>query len=168
MTGETPIPGKKGCFPFLFLFALAAGGAILFGLGFRQYQNARVSKSWPIVPGVVVVSELYEYDSDDTTVYDADVRYQYTVNDFSYTGDKVMFGGVGSSNPTSAIEIVNRYPVGQAVEVYYDPADPGTAVLEKGVHESVWLPIGIGAGVTLLSLVMALTLTSPKVRWNQG
>ena len=55
-----------------------------------------------------------------------------------------------------AKRIVKPYPVGKAVDVYYDPLDPANSVLLKGsVGGPPWSYI-IGAGIGGLGIAMAL------------
>jgi len=74
--------------------------------------------------------------------------------DRQYSADMVSFGQYGSSSRSHAEEIVNRYPTGRTVAVYYDPSDPGTAVLEPGVTWSSYMILGIGLSFVLISLAV--------------
>jgi hypothetical protein len=71
-------------------------------------------------------------------------------------GGRVRFGdGWNSSNVTAARRVVARYPVGQAVQVYYNPANPEEATLEAGSSGDAWISIafgGIFAAVGVLAL----------------
>lgn len=134
------------------LIFVAAGLAMLY-FAYQQYQDSKASETWPVASGTVVSSEVTRYrNSDRQTFYAADVAYEYTVNDVSYTGDKVAFSEVNTSKPDSAQKIVDRYPVGQQVEVHYDPADPGKAVLETEVGIGVWIQLGGGIFFVLIGL----------------
>jgi hypothetical protein len=58
------------------------------------------------------------------------VVYSYEVNGRGYRGDRVVLGmKVSASVPVSAKQLAAKYPVGSAVDVYYDPDSPGDAVL---------------------------------------
>ncbi len=122
--------------------------------GWRILQNARVSASWPTTSGQIAYSEVRIDRDEDGTTYHADVTFDYVVDDRRYSADTVNFGEYGSSNRRHAEEIVAQYSVGQAVTVYYNPAEPETAVLEPGVTWSSYLVLGIGLIFACVSFIM--------------
>lgn len=160
--------GWKGCLPFIFVLLFTGGGLATLYFGYQSYQNSKASETWPVVWGTIVTSEVSDYDSDGTTMYEARVVYEYTVNDSKIMSDKVSFGEVNTSNYRPAREIVDRYPEGQQVKVYYNPENPDKAVLEPGVKSGVWLPLGIGGAFTLvgLGMGMAFGLAILTGRWR--
>ena len=75
------------------------------------------------------------YDqSSDSSTYHAEILYSFTVDGEPRSGNRIAFGDYGSSNPSHAQEIVNRYPVGKAVRVSYLPGQPDVCLLEPGLH----------------------------------
>ncbi len=56
---------------------------------------------------------------------------------------------------SKAQKVLNRYPRGKEVEVFYDPENPQSSVLIKGIGLS-WLAVGLGAAMFLLGLVMLI------------
>jgi hypothetical protein len=157
---------RFGCgWLILTLIFMAAGLATLY-FGYQRYQESKASETWPVASGTVVSSEVTRYRDGDDILYRADVAYEYVVNETNYTGDKIALSemNVNTSRPESAQKIADRYPVGQQVEVHYDPADPGKAVLETGVKIGVWMQLGggilfvlIGLGVGLAAVVSSVT-----------
>jgi hypothetical protein len=143
----------------LTLIFMAAGLATLY-FGYQRYQESKASETWPVASGTVVSSEVTRYRDGDDILYRADVAYEYVVNETNYTGDKIALSemNVNKSRPESAQKIADRYPVGQQVEVHYDPADPGKAVLETGVKIGVWGLLGVGAFFLLLGLSATLVV----------
>ncbi len=135
------LPSWLQLLPLLFVIT----GAVILFFGVRQMQRASASQTWPSVPGVVTVAELGKQignDENDSTSYRADISYDYVVDDASYINGAIQFGQVSSSDPSVARAILKRYAVGQAVEVYYNPANPAQAVLEPGMRGATWfLPI---------------------------
>ena len=98
-------------------------------------------------------------------MYSADIRYRYTVNDQSYQGFDVTLSDGSSSRAGRARGIVNDYPVGQNVTVYYDPELPERAVLEPGVSWMVYgfllmggLMVLLGIYVFLRTIIVAIAL----------
>ncbi len=94
------------------------------------------------------------------------VKYEYEVNGQLYVGDRVNIGPMQKSvNPRKSQEILARYPVGGNVTVYYNPANPQEAVLEReaaGANVAMILGIifvvifGCMACVLLMLLLRAL------------
>lgn len=119
-------------------------GVTVFGFGVRQYMRAQKSNSWPYVMGEVVYSDVERRSDEDGTTYSAEVEYEFTVADRLLSGNLVKFGETSSSNSSHARRIVNRYPVGSEVRVFYDPNDPYLSVLEPGVHASTYFMPGFG------------------------
>lgn len=90
-----------------------------------------------------IITHSGSADSHDTQ--GAKVSYDYKVDGKAYSAARVAFGDYTSGNASHASEVLNRYPVGAKVAVYYSPGDPENAVLETGVHPGVWIGIGVGA-----------------------
>ena len=94
---------------------------------FLRRRGAR-SLSWPSVSGRVVESKLVFFkDSDGNSSPEAQLRYTYDVAGAVLSGSTVAIAGGGQ--PAKTIE---KYPVGTAVQVFYDPNKPSSAVLVPG------------------------------------
>ena len=145
-------PGKATI--VLFIMGIA-GAALTIFLGIPMMMSAFESSGWPSAEGVITVSEFTtNRDSDNGSVtHGANVAYDYTVNGTLHTGSNVHFGQYGSSDPSYGRGIVNRYPVGKRVGVYYDPDDPSTSVLEPGAGWSSFMVSGIGALFALVGFI---------------
>lgn len=106
----------------------------------RQLISRQRSKSWSVAPGRITMSGITtevqtETDGDNgprqTTMYGVNLAYTYAVGGNDLTGTRVDWvDGIKTSYPGPARKLVEKYPVGQLVNVYYDPADPATAMLE--------------------------------------
>lgn len=100
-------------------------------------DKAERSESWPTVTGVVTHSELESHHDSDGTSYSADIHYEYRVKEEVFQGEVVWFGDNVQTNFRSSWQkVVNKYPVGQEVDVHYDPEHPEICVLEPGVFWS--------------------------------
>lgn len=134
----------------LFLFAFGAGGVYLIVRGLKNRKQAAQSQNWPSVPGMVVESAVRQVNSQDAEG-DTDIRYapqvvyEYTVDAHPYRSSQMSFGPTQThQRRTDAEAIMQRYPVGAAVAVYYDPQNPGQAVLERSAAgNSAMFIIGI-------------------------
>jgi hypothetical protein len=99
----------------------------------------KASAHWPTTPGQVISSSVAR---DSTRIrgggynhfYDAQFRYQYTVNGKQYTSNVLTFGMRNTfSDSVSAAQKTGMLLVGSSVHVYFDSRDPATACLEPGV-----------------------------------
>jgi hypothetical protein len=136
--------------PIQRLFVVTLGLVfLLFGVIFYQGHVHKVS-SWTRTTGVVVRHDVSE-DSDSTT-YKA-------VASFT-TPDGRQFEAHEETSSGDA-----DFAIGQAVTVYYDPADPSTAIVDSAT--ATWLPlvfIGIGGIVLVIALFKPLVLAVLLVR----
>lgn len=94
----------------------------------------RASLSWVETMGRVVKSRVEVSGGDYVSVMPR-VVYEYEVNGQNYkselirAGDKFLRIQTGGSR--TAYDIVDKYPEGSAVTVYYNPQNPSEAVLER-------------------------------------
>jgi hypothetical protein len=111
----------------------------------------RHAKSWLPVQGRITSSRMATRRSgvgEDATIINIPaVAYSFSVGGRSYQGGRLSIGDI--SGPF-AEEALARYPVGAAVTVYYDPADPENCVLERDA------PKGVVKGCGGVLLVLAL------------
>ncbi len=142
---------------------LLIGGGILF-LGIRNVSRAIASRHWPQTPGVVAQSSgssEHVRDSDrrgSSTMYSADIRFQYQVAGREYSTSILHFGQTeGSGNSADAALREFRYPAGAPVTIAYDPKDPTIAAAEPGYDSDVLLLPGAGLAF-IVPGVMAIML----------
>ena len=96
--------------------------------------------------GGEVVSTMNE---GGRSVYRAKVRYEYAVSGRPFTGKRIFFGDTGWFKKATASDRVERYKVGNPVEVCYDPKLPARSVLERDIHPELWNSLATAAVVTL-------------------
>lgn len=126
------------------------GGAILLaGSIFFFYKSVFTiydgfdSHSWPSVDGEVVDARVESRRIPGSTreEYDHYFEYIFSVDGKKYSSGRLNFFSV-SGDPSEGVE---KYEMGQKVQVYYDPNDPSRAVLEPGLPGIfVWLALGFG------------------------
>lgn len=109
------------------------------GLGYYIYTRSQKAKavqqaaqSWLTTQGQIVLSRV-EVSGGDTTTVHPRVVYQYQVGAQTYQSEVIRAGSQFFKLTTSrqAYDTVDRYPVGAAVTVYYNPANPAEAALER-------------------------------------
>jgi hypothetical protein len=111
--------------------------------------EVRQARSWPETTGTVLVSRVqatkktpgdpgYNTTSGSNISNEPLVEYEYQVGNRNYRCRRITIGEKTSEYEIE--EILARYPVGAIVTVYYNPANPQKAVLERDV------PLGKLAG----------------------
>ena len=120
----------------LTLAMLAAGAGLLLWGGY-EINRAYESRSWPNTQGTITSSYIKKENRKDSnnsykTTYYPKVNYQYQVEGKYYSCNRIAFGGVSGGKRSKAKKVVDRYPSGKKVTVYYNPKDPGVAVLKAG------------------------------------
>jgi len=143
--------------------ALVIGG---FGLAIlaivvSSLREAAAMKRWPVVEGRVLSAKVEEYREsvsrgtggprDRMTLYRPVLLYEYEVAGKRFRGSRIAQSpGLNRGVPEFAQKVVDRYAVGSAVTVRYNPIRPDESVLEPRVPGS-WI-FGAAVGVALLVL----------------
>ena len=153
----------------LFAFALPAlailAAVVSFASFIRGRRLARASARWPTAAGTITTADVIEEEIEETnnerTViriihrYQVDLRYAYQVGKRDFVGTAENWGWTGIYGLRELAEkAAGRYAPGQPVTVYYDPTQPGNAVLEPGNRKGSVAPLlfsvlagGIGAAM---------------------
>ncbi|MCX7981749.1 MAG: DUF3592 domain-containing protein [Syntrophales bacterium] len=156
MTESEPISPQEGQkkrkgrnWMLVFLFA----GIVICLKGYFDIYEALSSFQWPFSPGRIISSEIQtSKETGEAPSYYAHILYEYEVGGKRYQGDRVYFGEYGSGSMTSAKELVERYPVGKSVVVYYNAKQPERAVLERGARFATFVLILIGIVFGMIGL----------------
>lgn len=116
---------------------------IFLAIIFVTRRKMAAVQTWSSTMGTVLASYLERRHSNDGSTNYPVVQYSYQVGGQSYQGAKIAPGmEVGG---TGAGKVVNRYPEGAQVMVFYDPNNPSDAVLEKNAPAQwlIWLMLFI-------------------------
>ncbi len=154
-----PGPKTKFFFGRIFPLIFVAVGFGVFWKGSSDMEMAKKSESWPAAEGKILSSEIERRTSSSSnggssTTYHAEVEYEYTVDGKKYYGDRVSFGQYGSSDRGHASGIVNIFTAGKEVPVYYDPENPGTAVLDTNTGFGSWIMLIVGSVFAVIGVAM--------------
>jgi hypothetical protein len=151
------------------VIALLAGfvltNVILGAIVILPTLKARRAKAWPTVSGQIIRSELTRGASSrgGTTNY-ANVHYSYRVMGQDYQSDQVsppILPG-GRTGGMIAGSIVNKYPLGSTVTVYYNPENPADALLEIKTSGIVRAMAGAWAFANVMFCCCGFT---PMIGW---
>lgn len=139
MDSSLTLAGVIGIVAFVLLcvfFSLAmtiAPFALLGGFFYsaqrRSEAERAAAQAWHSTTGRIVKSRVEVRGGDHTSVTPM-IRYEYTVNGHPYQSTRFRVGLLVLKG-SEAYEIVDRYPEGASVTVYYDPSNPAEASLER-------------------------------------
>jgi hypothetical protein len=143
----------------VFILGFIGVGIFLIYRSMQSRKRVEASQGWPSTVGQITESRVAhsthtdsEGDSNDS--YTPYVTYTYQVAGQEYTGRDIAFGfKQGYNNASKAEAVVGKYPLGAQVSVYYDPADPQKAVLERQAGG-----FGIGLALGIIFLVIGACL----------
>ena len=92
------------------------------------------SRWWSLVVGTITSSKVESRASfaseRNEMVSQAEIVYEYFINDVKHLSNRVVIGGKVRMTPEA---IVEKYPLGSKVDVYYNLKSPEQSVLEPGV-----------------------------------
>ena len=142
-------------FPLPILALLGAVfGVVAFGRGRRR---ASTSARWPTAAGIVtnsgVIEEAIEDKRNDdksfihkTYRYQVDLRYAYQIGKRDFVGTSASWGWTAVYGLRELAEkAASQYRQGQPVTVYYDPEQPGNAVLDPDNRQGSLAPLIVAA-----------------------
>ena len=124
--------------PLIFLMlGMFMAGVVLMAWGGYEIKGSRESGSWPSTQGTITSSGMSKRTTRDSNhrtriSYYPKVAYRYQIQGRPYTGSRIEFGGERGGDQKWAQKIVNKYPAGKKVDVYYNPQDLQYAILEAG------------------------------------
>ena len=117
-----------------------------------------VSRQWHSVTGKVIQSKIersYSSYRASSPSKKAVIVYRYQVEDAFFNSDRVLWGGetyhYGLDEPD---KLINKYPVGKSVSVYYDPENPAEAVLERRARILDYGLVGFSSFVLFLQIYL--------------
>ncbi len=124
-------------------WGLALFGLPFFGIGIGflilsvipTLFEAQQMADWPSMQGTLASARLNSSTSDGSTTYGVEATYSYQVNGTSYSNDRVAISSgsdnVGSFQQDLGRHLEHLYRTEQPVTVYYNPANPAEAVLDR-------------------------------------
>lgn len=127
---------------------------LLLAWGWQFIRRARRSADWPMAPGTIRESRVVRQGNARSPR----VSFDYVAAARPQVGNRLWVGPRSIAVTGDwADRVAGRYPVGTAVRVAVDPADPAYAVLEPGLRLLHWLPLLVGLAM-LAGGVVALVV----------
>ena len=152
--------------PLLLGFVFLTIGVTVLVFALRQRNRVAASKAWPSTQGRVISTQVAtkQRDISDSnsntpvwrTDYIPEVTYEYAVGNASFRSHQIAFGSRVYGNGPAAQQVLQKYPVHGVVTVYYDPMQPGTAVLEQNAAGGAMIMLVTGGCFTLIGAVALL------------
>jgi hypothetical protein len=147
---------------------LLAFASLIAWMTLREARMAKESETWPVTGGKVVTSALgssrVKSGSTYRKVIQPDVDYTYEMNGSAHRGWRVSFEYIEGEGRSQ--KVIEKYPVGSAVTVHYDPTDPSQSVLESGgavkTPKSPWVGVALFAFLGIFGCAMPLILSFKK------
>ncbi len=143
---------------YIFLGVLfgVIGWAVYHFLGVPGITEGKASESWPQVSGKILSSQVVtSKGSDNQTMYQPEIRFTYEVSGKSYESNQINVSPpVSSGSSGSSYEMVDQFPRGKEVPVYYNPDKPSFAILMTGVPTVARVCYWIGLGVLILGIII--------------
>lgn len=128
-----------------------------------------LAQSYPSTPGEITHSELVEEGGGKHHSVRANIQFRYSVAEQERTGSRVLFHGTLAGG--AAPKIVNDYPAGCKVDVFYNPSDPDDAALDRSIDGTLLfgalglMPFNlIALGLLRWSIIRTLGLRSLPLR----
>ena len=151
--------------PLAFPVTVGVIGLILLAVSAINLQKAQATKGWPSVSGKILRSQIVPVEKirekkQKLVLYRPEMAYSYSVGGKEYVAETIRTDLQSQSNPADLKRLLDTYPVGQTVAVFYNPANPAEAVLEPGDNPQTKSLLGCGivlAVVAGIMLVMRFT-----------
>ena len=126
--------------PFMLSVVIGAHGLINFYRYAAIVSKDRKTKDWPSVLGTIISSSLKKErrarigngnHSELYTLIIPHIKYTYTVNGTIHENSRIGYGDYTRRTDGFSKKLMERFPHGATVPVYYDPANTNESVLEK-------------------------------------
>jgi len=145
--------------PFTLIYAALIVGFAYFLL-FSIPTSIR-TKYWPKAIGEIVSSSLHESrrrtkNKSYVNQYTADIEYVYSVQGNEYNSKKIKWSDHASTSESVHQDILDQYPVGQQVDVFYNPEKPSVGLLVPSVGSGTFIGLlffGLAIG-TMTAVLM--------------
>lgn len=119
-------------------------GATFFLIFFNPIIKFIVTSSWPQTEGVVASAQATPEKSGLINIHRVRVIFEYRVGDQVYHGNRINYGIAADTYlfEQFAKAVVDRYPKGKTVAVYYNPENPADEIVERspmGGFSIIWI-----------------------------
>ncbi len=122
--------------------------AVLLMIGVvNPIREAQLMSAWTATPATLVNATLHVKRGDDKDSYRAEALYSFDVNGETFTNDTVSLHGgsdnLGNYQRDLGRELVSKWKSGTSINVFYNPADPTQAIIDRSVRMGMLLFMGL-------------------------
>lgn len=142
--------------------------AVLFfiGLGFNLQQQF-ASRLFKQTDGTITMSNRHALKDEDGRYYQVDVRYTYSVDGKQYWNDRYSYFHTYAESSRNK-SVVEKYPRGKQVTVYYDPSNPKESVLSRKISPWSVMPIFFFLLPTIIPPLVFVDGILKRIRWGKS
>lgn len=117
------------------LAVVIIAAAFWFSYNYNKKKNAAVA-NWSNTSGIITLATIVrqtERDPDSvmSISFTPHVTYSFEALGQKLTGNRIAYKTLVSKTQKHAQTVIETYPVGKTVTVYYDPKNPSDSVLER-------------------------------------
>ncbi len=132
----------------IFIFLFMGLGLFALAMGTVRAKEAWMAKSWPTAQGRIIQSRVSEARTSTGNIRIArlclELDYLYLVGETAYEGHRLNAGWRCFASDERIRQLLEKYPSGKAVRVYYNPDNPKQSMLEPGLDWSIYFLWGVG------------------------
>ena len=132
-------------------------GCLMIYVGWKSYVSSRNLNEWELTQGVITKSNVKRVEA----AFLPDIEYQYAVFGVEYKGISVTIPPKMVFDMQVAQGLLEEYPVGKKVDVFYNPEFHHVAVLEKEVAVGPWWILVMTGGTAFFFLVFGFAYLLP-------
>lgn len=118
--------------------------------------KAKSTENWDKTDGTITNSELLDLTSvgEADSTFKPQIDYSYTLNGNEYKSKRIYFGShiMTSYNKRHSQKLVEKYPRGTKVIVYFDRLNEKQSVLETGIKYQIIIGFILGLIITGIGL----------------
>jgi hypothetical protein len=135
------------------LYVIVGIGLAAMCYAFVLWFRLRRCSSWPSTDGTIIRSDKTISRHNFQKIEKVTIRYTYFAGS-RYESETVKVGGFMHVRARDQNALLLRYPLGKAVQVYYDPDRPQVACLEKRGLDSILIIGGYGCFALVIGLLL--------------
>jgi hypothetical protein len=134
-------------------------GFVMLYIGWKSYTSTRDMSTWAITRGIIIKSNVKQSGA----ALLPDVEYRYSVLGVEYKGISVTIPPDIIYDVKVAQGLLEEYPVGKEVDVFYNPELHRVAVLEQEAAVGSWWILFIMTGTALFFLILGFAYLVPLI-----
>ncbi len=132
-------------------------GCFMLYVGWKSYISSRNISEWQLTQGVITKSSVKRVEA----AFLPDIEYTYAVFGVEYKGVSVTMPPDVFYDTQVAQGLLEEYPIGKKVDVFYNPEFHHVAVLEKEAMVGPWWIWVITSGIAFFFLVLGFAYLIP-------